>query len=634
MTGRGKKNLRLHTKVNLGLTFVMAVALVFMFTIVGIGVRGEMEDLLYRAYGEVAERAVWERLTPVLVSLTALIAVLFGAIMLLVSRMGKNIEEKSIAEERFRLIYDNMPMPVTMVDRNYNLLHCNEEAVRMFEMKNSQEFISTIKGRAPKYQPDGSVTQTARIERYEQAFREGILRFEWVAGLPGGRLLPLDMTFIRVEFQNAPHLLAFMRDLRDLNKLKEAQEDMRKAAILKDNMTRDLEDALREAQVASLAKSSFLSNMSHEIRTPMNAITGMVSIAKKSDDAQKKDYCLGKIEGAASYLLGIINQILDMSKIEADKFELHFHSFDIRKMVKDVTNVLGAQIEEKDLRLSIDIDEAIPRFIVGDELRLSQVLTNLLVNAVKFTPESGAVSLNARLLPAGGILRIEVTDTGIGISPEHQSRLFGAFEQAEAGRKFGGTGLGLAISKRIVEMMGGTISAESEAGKGSKFIFTLPFEAGNADGETRSVASGLFRDLPPGCFTGRTVLLAEDVDINREIVVTLLEPTGLTVDCAENGEQAVRMFADAPDRYDMIFMDLQMPRLDGIAATRRIRELGTARAKLIPIVAMTANAFREDIDECLSNGMNDHLGKPLDFDLVLEKLRRYLRAEREEEARV
>jgi len=259
---------------------------------------------------------------------------------------------------------------------------------------------------------------------------------------------------------------------------------------------------------------------------------------------------------------------------------------------------------------------------------LAQVLINLLINAVKFTPEGGTVGLSVKRMPGcDNFLHIEVFDTGIGIPPEHQSRVFGAFEQAEADtpHRFGGTGLGLAISKRIVEMMGGTIWVESEPGKGSRFMFTLPLETCDINGAQDATNPGLqSQDSELGCFADRTILLAEDVDINREIVLALLEPTGLKVDCAEDGEQALQMFANEPDRYDMILMDLQMPKLDGMTATRRIRKLGTAKAKSVPIVAMTANAFQEDIDECLAIGMNDHLGKPLDFKQVMEKLRKYL----------
>ncbi|MCL2191882.1 MAG: PAS domain S-box protein [Treponema sp.] len=518
-------------------------------------------------------------------------------------------EMQDLAQQRLQAMLDSSPMLCAIFDRDGNILEANKGAANLFGLSDKQIYIDRFYELCPECQPDGILSRDKLHQRLKATFDMGRSYFEWMHQTLDGIPIPCEVYLECVHFGEKDVVIVYARDLREQKE-----------------MLAQLEAAFEREQVANRAKSSFLSNMSHEIRTPMNAIIGMIAIAKNSDDMERKNYCLGKIEGAASYLLGIINQILDMSKIEADKFELHSHSFEIKKMVRDVTSVLSVQIEEKSLNFVVDMGKTIPRFIVGDELRLSQVLTNLLVNAVKFTPGGGTVSLRMSLLPdRENVLFVEVTDTGIGISPEHISRMFGAFEQAEADtpHKFGGTGLGLAISKRIVEMMGGTIRAESERGRGSKFIFTLPFEAG----DEVNGAAGLgeqSQDFAPGCFAGHTILLVEDVDVNREIVVALLEPTGITVDCAEDGKQALRMFAEAPDRYDMIFMDLQMPKLNGIAATRRIRKLDTEKAKAIPIVAMTANVFQEDIDECLSNGMNDHLGKPLDFNQVLEKLRRYL----------
>jgi CheY-like chemotaxis protein len=420
-------------------------------------------------------------------------------------------------------------------------------------------------------------------------------------------------------------------------------------------------------------------------------------------------------------------------------------------------------VEEKNQNLTVRLDRHIPRYVHGDDQRLAQVITNLLSNAVKFTPESGTIKLDARLEKKVGVLYtllISVTDSGIGISKEQQSRLFSSFEQADTGtsRKFGGTGLGLAISKQIVEMMGGTIWIESEPGKGSAFIFTVELELGpdqeesllrpgtnwtnlrvlavddaedvrlyfselaerldfsceTAAGGEEAIAliekngpydlyfvdwkmpgmngvelsrrikekntapksepvvimisntewnaiegeakqAGVDKFLPKPLFpsaladcinqclgrntivmsaepervvvddfSGYRILLAEDVEINQEIVIALLEPTSIMIDCAGNGVDTVRLFTEEPEKYDIIFMDVQMPEMDGYEATRKIRASGLPRADTIPIVAMTANVFREDIEKCLEAGMNDHLGKPLDFEEVLVKLRMYL----------
>jgi signal transduction histidine kinase len=429
--------------------------------------------------------------------------------------------------------------------------------------------------------------------------------------------------------------------------------------------------ALEQAKQASQAKTNFLANMSHEMRTPLNAIIGMSAIGKAAESIERKEYCLEKISEASNHLLTLINDILDMSKIEANKFELSPVDFSFSRMIQKTLTVINFRVEEKSQKFTVKIDEEIPDGLYGDDQRLSQVIVNLLSNAVKFTPEQGSISLEASLdteglaatgkdastapaekqvspapSPEGCVIRVSVADSGIGISAEQQSRLFSSFVQADSStsRKYGGTGLGLAISKNIVEMMGGLIRVESKPGKGSVFTFTVPLRKSFGPGveKTTLVFPG---SSPAGAegtpaqqgkssealspegrddFSGRRVLLAEDVELNREIVLALLEPTRLSVECVENGAMAVRIFNASPEAFDMIFMDIQMPEMDGYEATRAIRASVAPNAKTIPIIAMTANVFKEDVEKCLEAGMNGHVAKPLDFDEVLEQLRKHL----------
>ena len=417
--------------------------------------------------------------------------------------------------------------------------------------------------------------------------------------------------------------------------------------------SRQLEAALAKANSASKAKSDFLSTMSHEMRTPMNAIIGMTAIGKRASSMEEKNHTLNKIGDASSHLLGVINDILDMAKIEANKLELNPIEYNFEKMLQKVVTVINFRLEEKQQTLLVYIDKNIPPYLVGDDQRLAQVITNLMSNAVKFTAKGGEIKLEAFLIGEQDEtceLCISVTDSGIGLSPEQQKRLFQSFQQAESGtsREYGGTGLGLAISKRIVELMGGEIWVQSELGKGSKFIFTVKAQRGEKktgsllapgvnwdnvnistvddDSETAAVHAD-------GEFAGKRMLLAEDIEINREILMLLLENSGLIIDCAENGEKALEMITAAPGKYDIVFMDLQMPRMSGYEATRRIRALedelySSSKAsisKRLPIIAMTANVFRSDIDECIKAGMDDHLGKPIDLEKVFECLHKYLK---------
>ena len=374
------------------------------------------------------------------------------------------------------------------------------------------------------------------------------------------------------------------------------------------------------AEKSSRQRSEFLSRMSHEMRTPMNAIMGMTTLAKSVSESEKRNDMLDKITIASGQLLSIIDDVLDMSDIEDNKLLLQDADFSFNVMIRNILNKMDDPVREKQQSLATMLDPSIPEILVGDEKRLSQVMLHLLSNAAKFTPEQGAIQVNARVLEVDGetlTIQIEVLDNGIGMAPELKERLFIPFEQGSGGidRKYGGTGLGLAISKHIVGLMGGTMWVESEPGKGSKFSFTTKLQV--------KVPKGSETD--PISYAGKTALLVEDIEINREIVLAMLENSGLDILTAENGRQAVDLFAADARRFDVILMDINMPEMDGVEATKQIRAIEKVAGTRGPIIAMTANVLMSEVNTYFAAGMDDHIGKPMDFAKLLNKLNKYLR---------
>ena len=409
----------------------------------------------------------------------------------------------------------------------------------------------------------------------------------------------------------------------------EQEEEIKRLIELKTQESSMREAAELEAENASRAKGEFLSHMSHEIRSPLNAVIGMINIANDENDMEEIKLYLGKADNAAKHVLGVINNILDMSKIESNKLEFTNSEFDFGKMMTNIVDVTNIRAQEKHQQIVVNMNQDIPSMLISDELRLSQVITNLMTNAIKFTPENGKVTLSAQKLEEkdGEItIRMEVADSGIGISPEQQKKLFQAYNQADSSitSKFGGTGLGLVITKRIIELMQGTIWIESELNKGAKFIFTIKAKLGTQNADKAAPKSAPAIKATDLHLQGYTILAAEDMDFNREVLAKYLEKTGVTIDFAENGKICVDMFQANPDKYSLIFMDINMPEMTGDEATKVIRALDMKKAKEIPIVAMTADVFKEDVEKCLSIGMNDHISKPLIPKIVYTKLKQHL----------
>ena len=380
------------------------------------------------------------------------------------------------------------------------------------------------------------------------------------------------------------------------------------------------------AEAANRAKSTFLANMSHELRTPMNAIMGMTALAlRRATDPRQVDQ-LSKVTQASQHLLAVINDILDISKIEAERLTLEQIAFTLGGVLENLNTLLREKAVEKHLQLSVDIAPELARqTLQGDPLRLGQILLNLTGNALKFTPQ-GSIAVRAERIEESTtevLLRFEVRDTGIGISREEETRLFRAFEQADGSttRRYGGSGLGLAISKRLVEMMGGCIGVDSQPGVGSVFWFTarLNKSALNEAPLPELPALSAEEQLRTH-YAGSRILLVEDEPVNREVSCGLLEEVDFQVDLAVDGSEALALATQFD--YDLILMDVQMPKMNGIEATQAIRQLPGRQQT--PILAMTANAFDEDRQLCLDAGMNDHIGKPVDPDVLFETLLKWL----------
>ena len=587
---------------------IQAIAFIFLGIIVAVIISG----LLAKPYNKIAEQNRH-----------------LAELNKLAMTQADKIQEVHI---KTKLMMDATPICAMLWDENGNLFDCNEETVKIFKMKNKQDFIEQFYNLSPQYQPDGSLSCEQAPMYVNKAFDEGKCHLEWMHQLLDGTPVPCEMTLTRISHGDSYVVAVYARDLREEKQM--MSETLR--------LQTELEAALKVAQDASQAKSSFLATMSHEIRTPLNAVVGLSELILDNDElSDEYQEMLEKIHTSGITILSIVNDILDISKVESGKFEINLVEYDTPSFINDTVTLNIVRIEEKPIEFKLIVDEKLPVKLYGDDLRLKQVFNNLLSNAFKYT-NSGTVEWRLSYETEGDKVWLvsSIQDSGIGIKPEDIQKLFTSYNQVDVktNRKVEGTGLGLVITKRLVEMMGGSINVESSYGKGTTFNVRLLQTLVSDTPIGQEVAEHLmgFRyTLSKRAKNAKIlrvnlsyahVLVVDDVATNLDVAKGMMKPYGMKVDCVFSGLQAIKKIQTESPRYNAIFMDHMMPEMDGIEATRVIREeIGTDYAKNIPIIALTANALVGNEELFLKNGFQAFISKPIDMLKLDSVLRRFVR---------
>jgi PAS domain S-box-containing protein len=503
------------------------------------------------------------------------------------------------AEVLTQLMFDSMPLGSNLWNTKFENHQTNEEAFRLFDLSSRQEYLERFHDLSPEFQPDGSKSLAKGAEYLQKAFDEGYCQFEWLHQKLNGELLPCEITLVRVKYKDEYEVIGYTRDIRE-----------QKAHLA------EIHRAWEEAESANKAKSIFLANMSHEIRTPMNAIVGMAELLLSENLNERHARKIQDIHISALALLDIINDILDHSKIQAGKLNLVPIHFDFKQLIDNISSMVQFLVKKKNIAFKMTTEGELPRCLFGDDVRLRQVLLNILSNAVKFTNE-GYVNLTIRAFD--NYLAFDISDSGIGIKEKDISILFNAFTQTDMlkNRSQEGTGLGLYITKSLIEMMGGRISVDSVYGQGTVFHFTIPKVLGD-ESLIQNVKALDAQIRAPDA----KVLVVDDNSINLNVAAGLLGLSQITADMAASGNEAIEKVNK--NKYDLIFMDHMMPGMDGIETTKIIRTLGIKT----PIIALTANAIAGAKDEYLAAGMNDLLTKPIKKSLLNKLLEDWLPAEK------
>ena len=560
-------------------------------------------------------------------TIVCVIYVLLALLLFLLSCVSRSrTEKRSILQDQKRLCVINA---LGHAYTSISLVNLKTEEIEI--IKASENMKPDQKGDILSKARREELTQQMIAEPFQEAYREFADRSTVAKRLEDREALSftvqmtdgkwLTMIIVPQGYDKDGKLCTVLVANRDVTEEKKREIEQDK----------NLRNALAVAEHANRAKTAFLNNMSHDIRTPMNAVIGFTALATTHIDNKELvlDY-LKKIHTSGEHLLGLINDILDMSRIESGSVQIEYTTVHLPDILQDLRTIIAGSVYSKKQKLHIDIQNVCHEDIITDKLRLMQVLLNIIGNAVKFTPVGGMICVCVSEQPCKkdgyATVVFRVKDNGIGMSPEFQEHVFDSFarEHTVTENGIGGTGLGMAITKNIVDMMGGTIRVESEVGKGTEFTVMLACEISELSPEQKEAIKNEKQENrmeSRRSYEGKKILLVEDNELNREIATAIMQEIGLDVDIAEDGTDAVNIMSSAEGRsYDLIFMDIQMPKMDGYTATREIRTLKDPKCANIPIVAMTANAFEEDREKAIRAGMNGHIAKPISTEVILEKL--------------
>jgi PAS domain S-box-containing protein len=551
------------------------------------------------------------------------------------ARKLKEAEAKTReTDERAKIMFDTAPFAICMFDKDFNMIDCNQELVKIFGIPDKEFFLKRHSELFPEYQPDGRLSAEVSAENVRIAFEKGYHHFECMHRKLNGAPLPVESTLLRVKYRDKYVIAAHFRDLTE-----------QKAMVL-------LARQQAEAEAASRAKSSFLANMSHEMRTPMNVIVGLTDLMLEEDEPGNIKETLKKINTAGNTLMSLINDVLDISKVEAGKMELMPVRYDVASLLNDIIVLNMIRIENKPITFKLDINENLPASLFGDDLRVKQILNNLLSNAFKYT-RKGTVTLGVKYQPGDVLesanpgdtpcssvwLSFYISDTGIGMRKEDMAKLFTDYHQVDtsAHREITGTGLGLSITKKMVDLSGGEISVESEYGKGTTFRVLI--RQGFVD--DKAIGKEIAENLRSFCYLEKKkqtqeklvrpnlsyarVLVVDDYPTNQDVAAGMLRKYKMQVDCVDNGQAAIDFITAGKPVYDAIFMDHMMPEMDGVEAVKAIRALDGDYAKNIPIIALTANAVAESEKMFLENGFNAFLPKPFNVMTLDSVVQRWVR---------